>query len=76
MENTPPDISATLVEIKKILGTNYRKKIADRTEFSVTRVSQVFREENLNHVIIQTAIAMATEVKEKQATAKAQLEKL
>ena len=67
------DITDQLLEVKKILGKNYRQKIADRTGFSTRRVSQVFEAEDLRHEIIQEAIVMAIEIKEMQAGTTAKL---
>lgn len=52
-----------LGEVKRILGTRYRKKIADRTGYSTSRVSQIFKEGDVNHEILQVAINMVEEIK-------------
>lgn len=51
-------------EVKSLLGKNYRKIISDDTGFSVSRVAQVFRDQDLSHPIMIRAIEMAKDRKD------------
>ncbi len=63
-------------EVKKLLGTHYRKIISDDTQYSVSRVAQVFRDQDLSHPIMIRAIEMASERKTRIQASNKTLESL
>lgn len=76
MDNIPQSTKDKLKEVKTLLGKNYRKVICDDTEYSPSRVSQVFQSGDLSHPILQRAVALAQDRKTSKQTAAETLESL
>lgn len=68
MDTETSSTSTQLLEVKRLLGKNYRKVLNEATGYSIRRVSQVFRDEDITHPILTKAIELAQQIKEKNSS--------